>query len=251
MHKLSTLDLTLLAPFTKKLTQRSPLDSSNTDLILALPRRVTSFESSTQPVRQGDTTKTCCLVLSGFVCRTKFTGSGLRQILSIHLKGDLVDIQNVFLTEADYNVQTLTNATLAFIPKHEIVDLIDKSPEIRKAIWLDILADASISREWLLNVGQRNARARVSHLICEIVFRQNAAGFCRGMTFEWPMTQEQFGDSTGLTAVHVNRMLKLLRNDGIITYAKSKITILDWNRLKSAASFSQEYLHYPRFSLSA
>lgn len=248
---MSALDLTLLAPLIKKLAQRSPLDSSDADMILALPRRVANFEPSTYPVRQGDIAKTCCLVLSGFVCRTKITGSGLRQILSVHLKGDLVDIQNSFLTEADHNVQALTNATLAFIPKREMVDLIEKRPGIRQAIWVDMLADASISREWLLNVGQRNALARVSHLICEIALRQNTAGINKGMIYEWPMTQEQFGDATGLTAVHINRMLKVLRHDGLITYSKRTITITDWPRLKSEADFNQGYLHQPNLSLTA
>ena len=248
---MSALDLTLLTPLTKKLAQRSPLDSTDTDMILALSRRVVNFEPSTYPVRQGDITKTCCPVLAGFVCRTKTTGSGLRQILSIHLKGDLVDIQNSFLAEADHNVQVLTNATLAFIPKHEIIELIDKRPKIRKAIWLDMLADASITREWLLNVGQRNALARVSHLICEIALRQNAAGICKGMIYEWPMTQEQFGDATGLTAVHINRMLKLLRYDGLIAFSKRTITIIDWYGLASVGDFTQAYLHQPSLSPSA
>lgn len=241
---MSAHDLTLLLPLITNLTQHSPLDPDDKDMILALPRLIKRFETGTFPVRQGDIAKTCCLVLSGFVCRTRTTGTGSRQILSIHMKGDFVDLQNSFLNEADYNVQAITNATLAFIPKHEVSDLVDKSTGIRQAVWRNILADASISREWLLNVGQRDAYTRVAHMICEVALRQSAAGICNGMICDWPMTQEQFGDATGLTAVHINRMLKSLRDDGLITVTKRTINIMDWDGLKEAADFTEGYLHY-------
>lgn len=232
-----------LAPLVKKLAERSPLDSADTNLILALPRRIVRFEPGTYLVREGDIVKTCCVVLSGFVCRTKITGSGSKQILSIYLKGDLVDIHNSFFSEADHNVQALTNATLAFIRKHDMIDLIEQRPAIRKAVWLDMLADAAILREWLLSVGQRNAYARVAHLICEMALRQRAAGLCKDMVLEWPMTQEQFGYATGLTAVHINRTLKSLRAEGLITITRTTVSIVNWNGLTAAADFTERYLH--------
>lgn len=212
-------------------------------MLLALPRRVAKFEPGTYLVRQGDIATNCCLILSGFVCRMKTSGNGSRQILSIHLKGDLVDLQNSFLDEADHNVQALTHVTVALIPRQEIVDLVEKRPGIRHAVWFDILTDASISREWLLNVGRRNALERVAHLICEIAVRQDSAGISKDQTYEWPMTQEQFGDATGLTAVHINRMLKILRDDGIISGMKRTVTINDWPKLRAVADFTQRYLH--------
>lgn len=241
---MSAHDLTLLLPLITNLTQRSPLNPDDKDMILALPRLIKRFEAGTFPVRQGDITKTCCLVLSGFVCRARTTGTGSRQILSIHMKGDFVDLQNSFLIEADYNAHAITNATLAFIPKHEVTDLVEKSPGIRQAIWRNILADASISREWLLNIGQRDAYTRVAHMICEVALRQSAASICNGMICDWPMTQEQFGDATGLTAVHINRMLKSLRDDGLITVTKRTMNIMDWDSLKEVADFTEGYLHY-------
>lgn len=219
-------------------------------MILALPRRVANFEHATYLVRQGDIATHCCLLLSGFVCRTKITGDGSRQILSVHLKGDLLDLQNIFLDEADHNVQALTQVSVALIPRQAIIDLMEERAGIRQALWLDILADASVSREWLLNVGRRNALERVAHLICEIALRQDAAGMCKGPHYEWPMTQEQFGDATGLTAVHINRMIKTLRDDGIINVMKRTVTINDWARLRSVADFTQAYLHQPTLSPS-
>lgn len=173
----------------------------------------------------------------------KTSGNGSRQILSIHLKGDLISLENIFFDEADHNVQALTYVTVALIPKREISDLVEKWPGIRHAIWFEILTDASVSREWLLSVGRRNALERVAHLICELAVRQDSAGIRKDQTYEWPITQEQFGDATGLTAVHINRMLRILRNDGLISETRRTVTINDWPKLRAVADFTQRYLH--------
>jgi CRP-like cAMP-binding protein len=103
--------------------------------------------------------------------------------------------------------------------------------------------DASIFREWILNVGQRDALQRISHLLCEFALRQQAAGICRGPNYEFPLTQEQIGDATGLTSVHVNRTIQRMRIDGLITINKHTINVADWPRLQATGDFNRSYLH--------
>lgn len=110
-------------------------------------------------------------------------------------------------------------------------------------MWIDTLIDASIFREWLLNVGRREAKARVSHLICELARRLELAGLADGAGYVLPMTQEQLADATGLTPVHINRTLKTLETEGLIVRNKRHIQIPDWQRLREAAGFSELYLH--------
>lgn len=234
-----------------KLTQRSPLGSAETDAILALPYRLAIVDPGTYLVREGDRAENCCLLLSGFGYRSKIAGSGARQILSIHLRGDLIDLQNSLLGEADHNVQALTRAKVAYIPCQAILDLAEAYSAIGRALWLDTLVDASVFREWILNVGQRDARQRVAHLLCELALRQKAAGICDGPDYELPMTQEQIGDATGLTAVHVNRTLKTLRSEGLISMSGRSVTIRNWSELSSAGDFSKRYLHQPALPLAA
>ena len=103
--------------------------------------------------------------------------------------------------------------------------------------------DGSVFREWILNVGQRDARQRIAHLLCELALRQEEAGLCEGPDYEWPMTQEQIGDATGLTSVHVNRTVQRMRIDGLISTSKQHVTITDWPSLQKAGDFSRGYLH--------
>ena len=233
----------LLAPLIRKLSQRSPLGAPETEALLGLPFRVRMVERGTYLVRDGDKADHCTLLLSGFAYRSKIAGNGARQILSVHLRGDLLDLQNSLLERSDHNVQALTRVDVASIPHRALLDVAGKYQKVALALWRDTLIDASIFREWILNVGQRNARQRIAHLFCELALRQEAAGLCDGPSYMWPMTQEQIGDATGLTSVHVNRTLQGMRRDGLIHTGNQSVVIADWRGLQAAGDFSSRYLH--------
>lgn len=233
----------LLAPMVQKLATRSQLGSAETEALLALPYRLAKIDPGAYLVREGDKAENCIVLLSGFAYRSKVTGSGARQILSIHLRGDLVDLQNSLLDQADHSVQALTRAEVAYIPHHAILNVAAAYPAVAQALWRDTLVDGSVFREWILNVGQRDARQRIAHLLCELALRQEAAGLCAGPNYEWPMTQEQIGDATGLTSVHVNRTVQRMKIDGLISTSKQHVTITDWPSLQRAGDFSRAYLH--------
>src|SRR5690606_19452549 len=122
-------------------------------------------------VREGDKPNHACLLLSGFAYRHKIVGDGGRQILSVHVRGDLVDLQNVLLRTADHNVQALTAGVVAVIPRDAIRGLFQSRPLIAEAMWYDTLVDASVHREWVANLGRRSARTAMSHLLCEFGVR--------------------------------------------------------------------------------
>ncbi len=148
------------------------------------------------------------------------------------------------LGEADHNVQSLNRCEVAVFPKAALLDLIATHPAIEKAVWLDTLIDSSIFREWVVNVGRRDARARIAHLMCELATRLRASGQGHGNVYDFPLTQEQLADATGLTAVHTNRTLQSMRKDGLINLSSKSLTVLDWDRLRDVADFSERYLHH-------
>jgi CRP-like cAMP-binding protein len=194
-------------------------------------------------VREGDTTTDCCVLLSGYACRYKTTSSGGRQIVSFHVPGDILDLQHLLLSRADHNVQTITEATFAWVPAAELRRIAQDRPALAQALWRDTLIDASIFREWVLNVGRRDAKSRIAHMLCEFAARREQAGLGSPERFELPMTQEQIGDATGLTSVHVNRMLHELASDGVIVRNKREVEISDWARMCRVADFDAAYLH--------
>jgi CRP-like cAMP-binding protein len=194
-------------------------------------------------VREGDPVDRCCLLIDGFAARYKEAASGARQIVSFHLRGDLLDVEHLLLDTADHSVQMMSDATLAWIPKAELIRLAWERPAVGKALWRMCLIDASIFREWVLNVGRRNARTRIAHMICEFVARCEAAGLGTAQGFELPMTQQQIADATGMTTVHVNRTLRALDNDHALSRSGNLFRIHDWGQLCAIGDFDPAYLH--------
>jgi len=228
----------------RRLERRAPLAETEREVLLKLPHQVRKLPANAHIVRDGDATDHCCLLLSGFAHRYKLTGDGGRQIVSIHVPSEFVDLQNGFLFVADHSVQALTDAEGAFIPKRVVESVALAYPAIAMALWIDTLIDASIFREWVVNVGRRNSLAKVAHLLCEFSLRLEAAGLATNHHYELPMTQEQLADAVGLTSVHVNRVLKQLGEDGLISRNRRSIVIQDWNRMRQVGDFNERYLHH-------
>jgi CRP-like cAMP-binding protein len=228
----------------RKLRYWSELDAAEAAAILELPHRTKKIYRLGYIVRERDRTSHSCLLVSGFAIRHKMVGDGARQIVALHIRGDLVDLQNSFLRVADHSVQALTECEIALIPREAIIDLAFRHPRVGLAMWFDTLVDASIFREWIANVGRRDARTRLAHLLCEFALRLEVAGLGEATQYELPMTQEQIADCTGLTPVHVNRTLKSLEADRLIERQSSRsVTIGDWKKLAEAGDFDSNYLH--------
>jgi CRP-like cAMP-binding protein len=227
-----------------RLSQRALLCDDDREAIEKLPYVRRNLNQNTYLVREGEAPRSyCSLVLSGLAFRHKSAVDGKRQIVSLHLLGDLLDLQHLFLNIADHSVQALTELQVADINRDALREIVLSRPAVGQALWVEGLVDASIFREWVLNVGRRDARARIAHILCELAVRMRAAGILDSERFQLPMTQEQLGDATGLTSVHVNRMVKALVADGLIEHSGKWISIRDWNGIRQEGDFNPLYLH--------
>lgn len=228
----------------RRLELRSPLSEAGREAVRSLPYVYRTLEPAAYIVREGEPPTQCALLLSGFAYRHKVTGEGSRQILSVHMAGEFLDLQNSFLDVADHNVQALTRIDVAMIPVPALRNLVAEHRDVARAMWVDTLIDAAIFREWMVNVGRRDSISRVSHLLCEFALRLEETGLSSHYKYELPMTQEQLADATALTPVHVNRVLKELARLGLIVRQKRAVTIVDWDRLREIGDFSARYLHF-------
>lgn len=237
-------DDSTLEPLVQKLAYRAELDAEDRDAIRALPFSLKRMERGHFVVRERELATQSCVMLSGFSIRSKLVANGGRQIVAIHMKGEAVDLQNSLLKVADHSVQMLTSGKVAMIPREAIVELTLRRPKVGHAMWVDTLVDAAIFREWITNVGRRDSRTRMAHLLCEFALRLRSAGLGDDTGYELPMTQEQIADATGLTSVHVNRTLKALAKEGLIDRLSPRvIRIADWRKLAEAGDFDSNYLH--------
>ena len=236
-------DIRPLDLLVRKLETHSSLSDEDRKAVLALPCKVSQLDPQAYTIREGMRPDACSILLSGFAFRQKLTSDGARQIVALHIPGDPLDFQHLFLDEADHNVQMLTRGTVAFVPREPLQALARSRAAIGQAILVAILIEASIYREWIVNVGRRDARTRLAHLFCEFAARLDKQGLAGEYGYDLPMTQEQIGDAVGLTPVHVNRMTRSLEMEGLIVRKGRTINFPDLKRLRAVADFNPRYLH--------
>jgi CRP-like cAMP-binding protein len=232
-----------MAVVARRLSARIPLDDMAIQAILSLPQEMRRLRPHEYLLREGQRPRYSTVVIDGYVFRHKIVQDGGRQVVAVHLPGDFIDLQNILLDKCDHNIQALTSAGLAEFPHAEMLELAFRHPSIGHALWRESLVEASLFREWIANIGRRDARARVAHLLCEIAVRREAAGLGGRDRFELPMSQEQIGDALALTGVHVNRTLRALEIDGLIARSRRAISVIDWQGLRAVADFDESYLH--------
>ena len=215
---------------------RATLDSiSRSSVHEAAPRR--------DIIREGDDPKVVRLIVSGWACRYKGLPDGRRQIVGFFVPGDFCDLNVYILKEMDHSIGAITRVEYATIPPDEMNRLTESRPRIAQALWWHELVNAAIQSEWLLNVGQRSAYERLGHLLVEMYLRLRAVGLAENGSCDFPITQNDLAEATGLTPVHVNRTLQELRRDGLIELAHKRLTIPDLDKLMNASLFNPNYLH--------
>ena len=183
------------------------------------------------------------LILEGWACRYKSLPDGRRQTLAFFIPGDLCDPHVYLLRKMDHSIGAITHLKYAEIGRSQMDAMTARFPRISQAIYWNELVNASIQREWILNMGQRNAHEHLAHLMVELFHRLRAVGLTNGDTCPFPLTQNDLADATGLTCVHVNRVMLDLRRDGLVELDRRELTIPDLDRLEKVALFDPAYLH--------
>jgi CRP-like cAMP-binding protein len=230
-------------PLIRKLESVFTLTEDERQALETLPMQVAVLKDHQDIVREGDRPSRACLILSGFACVYKMTAHGKRQIVSFTIAGDIPDLQSLHLTVLDTSLGTISPCRVGFIQHEALHDLCARYPRLAAAFWRETLIDAAIFREWVTNIGQREAYTRMAHVYCELMVRLRAVGLVEDHRCDLPITQAEFADAIGVSNVHVNRVLQDMRADGLIELSGDRLYVPDWEALKKAGDFDPTYLH--------
>lgn len=227
--------------FVTRLMARSILTADEQQAVLSLPARPITVRAKQDFVHEGEDNAHCSLIASGLVGRFRQLRSGTRQITAFHIPGDMADLSSIVRPVGIGGLHALTEVTVLRVPHEAIRSVAARYPAVAEAFWRDCMLDAAILMQWVVNVGRRDARARLAHLFCEMSIRY---GIDRGMltAYDFPVTQEQLGEAVALTAVHVNRSLKALREEKLISIGSGRVIIHDWDQLTKLGAFDSGYL---------
>ena len=234
----------------RKLESFCPFDPDDSALLTSIvvdPRTIGAHEDI---IREGAAPKDVHLIVEGLACRYKILPDGSRQIFAYLVPGDFCDLHVFILEEMDHCIGTLAACKVVDIPRDAILRLMDR-PAIARALWWATLVDEGTLREGLVNLGRRNAEERIGHFLCELLVRFELVGLVHHGSYELPITQAEFGDTMGLSTVHINRVLQQLRGQKLIAFGKGSVTVLDVDRLKRFSGFNPNYLHLGRHRAEA
>jgi CRP-like cAMP-binding protein len=229
-----------------KLRARDLIDEEEEDVLRRSVSEVRELPAGRVIVRSGTSLSESTLLFEGLVCRYKDLTDGQRQIMEIHVAGDFLDLHGFLLKRIDHNVGAMTPVRFALVPHDALRRISEEHPHLTRILWFSTLLDSAIHREKILSIGRRSAVARIAHLLCELYVRLKLVGLAEESRYRLPLKQADLADATGLTSVHVNRMLRKLRHDEILTFRGGEVVIHDWDRLQHVAEFNPTYLHLER-----
>ncbi len=207
---------------------------------------VRTFEPRITIVDAGTEITTSTFLLEGVISRYIDDRKGLRQLVSIHVSGEFVDLHAYPMRELDHAIGTLTAATVAMVPHAALKEVLAPRPELARKLWFSTLVDAAMHRAWLFRVGRLDAVGRVAHFLCEMNARLHAVGLSNGRRFVLALTQADIAEICGLTTVHTNRVFRQLRESGLCQMRASLVDIDDPAALAKRGNFSPDYLYLAR-----
>lgn len=230
----------------RKLRARDEVSAEEERVIREAAGPAREVPARTTIIRAGDLLSASTLLLDGLMCRYKDLRNGERQITELHVAGDFVDLHSFTLKRLDHNIMALSPCRIALVPHERLTRITEEHPHLARIYWFTTNLDAAIHREWELSLGRRTALSKTAHLLCELQVRLGLVDLADDVGYDLRLTQIDLAECLGLTAVHVNRTLRQLREQGLVTVNKGRVEILDPAGLRKVAEFDPAYLYLER-----
>ncbi|WP_368039522.1 Crp/Fnr family transcriptional regulator [Sphingomonas sp. ID1715] len=226
-----------------KLRRRDEISAEEEEALRDAVTETAELRADVTFIRRGQRLHQSTLLLSGLMCRYKDLRNGERQVTELHVAGDFADLHSFTLKTLDHELMTLTPCTIGLVPHEKLTRITERFPHLTRVLWFQTNLDAAIHREWEVSLGRRDAAARLAHLFCELQVRLEIVGMAEADGYDLALTQTDLSECVGITPVHVNRSLKLLREDGLAEFRERRVTLLDRAGLERAAEFDPGYLY--------
>lgn len=197
-------------------------------------------------MRRGELVNTSCMLVDGFMGRYLDDREGYRQLVSIHVPGDFVDLHGFPMKRLDHDIASLSPCTIALFEHRTLADILRDHPRLTRWLWFSTLLDGAMHREWIFRMGRLGAEGRVAHFFCELNARLEMVDLARDGRFSIPATQGDVAEACGITGVHVNRVLRIMRERGLLLFRSGEVHIRDLPRLEAIAEFDRAYLYGSR-----
>lgn len=231
-----------ISPFARKLSSFMNLTANEATEVSEFHRRRRGFPVGVNMIHQGQTNQSAYVLASGWACSYKILHDGTRQIVDFQIPGDFLGLRSVLFRVADHNVEPITPLQASEVKQRDLLDAFARSPRLSTAVLWAASRDEAMMVEHLVNLGRRNAAQRMGHFLLELSARLQLVGMSTRAGYACPLSQYLLADALGLSAVHVNRVLRELREEGLMTFQKGRLVFDDYDGLVDYCSFDRSYL---------
>jgi CRP-like cAMP-binding protein len=231
--------LRVAAPLTTKLARSLSLSAQEMAVLAELQVPMRPVRRHREIITEGRKYNELFVLLEGVAIRYRVSHDGRRQILNIVLPGDFIGFPACFFETALFSVAALTDTRVSSVPMSRLLALFERHPRLAAILLWQFSCEAAMYAEHLIDLGRRSAVERVAHFLLELLTRLQAIGLAEERSYSLPLTQEVIGDLLGLSVAHVNRSLRQLRDDGLVSIDGRSVVIDDFAGLAAIADFEK------------
>ena len=232
------------SPFARKLSAFVALSPTDLGAMSDVYKRRRKFAVGRDMVYQGQKDQAAYIIASGWVCSYKLLPGGARQIVDFQLPGDFLGLRSVLFRTADHNAEPITPVEASEVMAEDLLSAFTHTPRLATAVMWAASRDEAMVVEHLVSIGRRNAIERTAHFMLELYARLRLVGMADKQGFKCPLSQYLLADTLGLSSVHVNRVLRELREENLLTFQKGKVVFLNYDGLVALADFDRAYLDH-------
>lgn len=232
------------SPFARKLLAFVHLSHDDLMVLSDVYQRRRSFAAGRDMIHQGQTDQAAYILASGWACSYKILPDGTRQIVDFQIPGDFLGLRSVLFRTSDHNVEPVTPVMASEVKEQELITAFSQTPRLATAVLWAASRDEAMTVEHLVGLGRRNAAERMAHYLLELAARLRLVGMGDKTGYACPLSQYLLADALGLSAVHVNRVLRDLREEGMLTFQKGKVVFDNYDALVDFAGFDRAYLDH-------
>lgn len=229
-------------PLVRKLGAFVALSGTELSILDALHKRRRTFVGGRDLVHQGQSDQAAYILISGWACSYKILQDGQRQIIDFQVPGDFLGLRSVLLHMSDHSIEPITDIEVTEVTAADLLEAFAQTPRLATAVFWAASRDEAMVVEHLIDIGRRNAAERMAHFLLELGARLSLVGLGSKVGFACPLSQYHLADALGLSAVHVNRVLRTLREAGMVTFRDGLVTFDAYDRLTAFSEFDPTYL---------
>jgi CRP-like cAMP-binding protein len=230
------------SPLTRKLSAFVALSDVDLATLARFYRRRRTFAQGHELTHEGQANASAFVLARGWACSYKITPDGERQIVDFQVPGDFLGLRSILFRTSDHSIDAVTPIEATEVLASDLFDAFAEAPRLATAVLWAVSRDEAMVVQHLVNLGRRTAEARTAHLLLELGTRLGLVGLADADGFDCPLTQYHLADALGLSAVHVNRVLRHLREEGLVTFRAGRVVFDDFDGLRDLAGFDMAYL---------